>query len=379
MLNRADVTEFAPVERVEQKDIVERVAMVEQMPIVGQLADLIPDCFMILNRQRQIIYCNQAFMDMIGSDERSKVYGLRFGEAIGCLNAVAAPGGCGTSERCAYCGAINSVLESQKNAGQLTVAECNIMCDNNIAQNLRVWAQILPWEGDDYTVFIARDISDSQRRSMLEHIFFHDILNTIGGLKGIVELLERADEEKFDELIDFVYSASDTLIEEIKAQKDILEAESGDLQVSKVVVNSQTVLREVYKIYLKHEVARDKHLAIAPAGAEKAFVYSDPRLIKRIIGNMVKNALEASSLEETVTMGVKSDAGEVEFWVHNQDEMPEAVKMQVFKRSFSSKGHGRGWGTYSIKLLGENYLHGKVSFISDSSGTTFSFSLPLAN
>ena len=48
------------------------------------------------------------------------------------------------------------------------------------------------------------------------------------------------------------------------------------------------------------------------------------------------------------------------------------VQLQVFQRSFSTKGNGRGIGTYSIKLLSENYLNGKVGFTSSvSEGTVF--------
>ena len=38
--------------------------------------------------------------------------------------------------------------------------------------------------------------------------------------------------------------------------------------------------------------------------------------------------------------------------------MPDEVKAQIFERSFSTKGRGRGIGTYSIKLLTERYLEG---------------------
>jgi signal transduction histidine kinase len=44
----------------------------------------------------------------------------------------------------------------------------------------------------------------------------------------------------------------------------------------------------------------------------------------------------------------------------------------VFQRSFSTKGTGRGLGTYSIKLLTERYLGGRVWFESaEGHGTTF--------
>ncbi len=56
--------------------------------------------------------------------------------------------------------------------------------------------------------------------------------------------------------------------------------------------------------------------------------------------------------------------------------IPYDVQLQLFQRSFSTKGIGRGIGTYSIKLLTENYLKGSVNFISnENEGTLFTIEL----
>jgi signal transduction histidine kinase len=78
-------------------------------------------------------------------------------------------------------------------------------------------------------------------------------------------------------------------------------------------------------------------------------------------------------------MGSKSDEDQVQFWVHNPAHMPRDVQLQVFKRSFSTKGSGRGIGTYSIRLFVTRYLHGSVDFDStEDHGTTFRVRLPRA-
>ena len=52
--------------------------------------------------------------------------------------------------------------------------------------------------------------------------------------------------------------------------------------------------------------------------------------------------------------------------------MPEYVRAHVFQRSFSTKGSGRGLGTYGVKLLTESYMGGRVWFDSAAGeGTTF--------
>jgi signal transduction histidine kinase len=99
---------------------------------------------------------------------------------------------------------------------------------------------------------------------------------------------------------------------------------------------------------------------------------SDPALLSRVLTNLVKNALEASAVGEIVTLTCRSWGEFVEFSVHNPSVMPPEVRRQIFQRSFSTKGAGRGLGTYSVKLLTERYLGGTVDFDSvEGEGTTF--------
>lgn len=71
-------------------------------------------------------------------------------------------------------------------------------------------------------------------------------------------------------------------------------------------------------------------------------------------------------------MGCRTEGEFVEFWVNNPNVMPRTAQLQVFQRSFSTKGSGRGLGTYSMKLISERYLKGAVAFTScEEQGTTF--------
>ena len=69
----------------------------------------------------------------------------------------------------------------------------------------------------------------------------------------------------------------------------------------------------------------------------------------------------------------------VVFEVWNEGLIPEEVQYRIFTRSFTTKSEpGHGLGTYSMKLFGEKYLKGKISFHStDSTGTVFRYSLPI--
>lgn len=372
-------SEFAPAERADQNQLAAEIEQTGNLPLVNELTHIIPDAFVILNAHRQIVYCNQTLTDLLKVKDPKPLYGKRPGEALNCIHAAESAGGCGTTASCRYCGAVNAILDSQAAPGTLHTRECRMATGSgNVSVDLQVSAKTLALDGKFYTLLIARDIGEEKRKQVLERIFFHDITNTAGGIKGLIELMEDADEDEMKEFIHLAQNSSETLIEEIEAQRDLLAAENGDLKAEWHTLNSMDIIGSVMSVYKNHQVARGKSLAIDEQAQSQNFI-SDPRLLIRIIGNMSKNALEAESSGCKVNIGaIVIDENHLQFWVHNPSAMPENIKMQMFKRSFSTKGSGRGLGTYSIKLLGEKYLGGAVSFsTSKAEGTRFKITLPI--
>ena len=100
----------------------------------------------------------------------------------------------------------------------------------------------------------------------------------------------------------------------------------------------------------------------------------------RILLNMLINAFEASSPDDTIRFLHELKDGGIVFHVHNPQVIPSTIRARIFQRNFSTKGTlGRGIGTWSMKLLAEEYLHGRMIFASsESEGTTFSLLIPLA-
>ena len=131
-------------------------------------------------------------------------------------------------------------------------------------------------------------------------------------------------------------------------------------------------------LFTKNELSNDKSIRISD-NATDTLVVTDKTLLARVIGNMLKNALEASQKGDIIQMGCELDMDDdIRFWVSNQQFIPVDIQHQIFKRSFSTKGKGRGTGTYSIKLLTERYLDGSAEFsTSQNNGTVFSVTLPL--
>ncbi len=369
-------TEFAPAERASPREINAHFDGLSTTPLLHDLMRAIPNIVLILNQNRQIVFANERLLEHLEIQDIREILGQRPGELLNCIHAFETEGGCGTTRFCRHCGAVRAILQAQK--GHMDVQECRILRTDGRALDLRVWATPLTFNGERLMVFAVMDIEDEKRRAMLERTFFHDILNTAGIIRGTVELLPTVEEaETARQLQALLLSATRRLIGEIEIQNELVAAEHGELQLAYENIEARAFLHELARIYTTHKVAHKKHIQVSPVAEEVVF-QSDPRMLARVLGNLIKNALEASQPGDTVTLHCARAGATVRFMVHNPTVMPPEVQEQVFQRSFSTKGEGRGIGTYSIKLLTEHYLHGEVAFRSKpGEGTTFVVTYPL--
>jgi K+-sensing histidine kinase KdpD len=368
-------TEFAPAERAPQPEVHNLFELLAGVPLLGEILGSVPDALLFLNQQRQIVFANRATFCFLGIEPTTEVLGSRPGEALGCVHATQTDGGCGTTEFCQTCGAVQAILTAQQ--GNADVQECRIAIKDSFdAVDLKVSTAPFQYDGEPFTICAIQDISHEKRRRALERTFFHDVLNTAGGIQGYTDLLLESEPDEAPEIATKVSEVARHLIEEIESQRSLMAAEADELSVNLSDLRAKEVLEELAVAYRRHQVAMGKDIVVA-AESENVALRTDHALVLRVVGNMLKNALEASSAGETVTLGSSREQDQVELWVHNPGHMPRDVQLQVFKRSFSTKGSGRGIGTYSIRLFVTRYLQGTVEFeSSEDRGTTFRVRLP---
>ena len=153
----------------------------------------------------------------------------------------------------------------------------------------------------------VEDISHEKRVAVLQRTFFHDVLNTAGCIQGYADYLA-SDSASDPEVCQRLSSLSGQLIEEIQSQRDLLHAESGELKTQPVPLKAGQVLEELRNQYLKHPVAENRSISIGQSwdGA----IITDRQILNRVLGNMLKNALEATSPGGTVTLSC-IDSGDV--------------------------------------------------------------------
>lgn len=363
------LSSYAPAVRFNNGQLSQQSELIAENKILVEMINSISQMVVILNQHRQIVYANKSFIDFCNTNMET-VLGKRPGEAINCKNSLLSPAGCGTSEFCKTCGAVNAILESQK--GVRATKECNILTGDNQAFELEVTSAPFNLKHQDLTVFSITDISAQKRRQSLERVFLHDILNSAGGISGLSAIISEIDDlDEIKSLAQTLAGAAQNLVEEIKVQRELRTAEQGELKPELKPYQSLNILLDLKSIYCNHELNQGKPIIIHSKSKDEILM-TDVVLLKRILGNMIKNAMEINLPNDRIILKCEEDKDHLTFSVHNNSVIPIKVQPELFKRTFSTKGVGRGLGTYSMKLLGEKYLGGCVGFKSnEEDGTTF--------
>jgi signal transduction histidine kinase len=371
-------TGFAPAGRAAGEELNAEVASCLDNPVAQVVLEAVESYALILNEHRQMLAANAALYDALAREDPACFQGLRPGEIFGCVHVEEGPDGCGTSKACGRCGAVLTILAAQK-SGQAAEGECLLSAHADgkwDAREFHVRATPLQIAGHPFLVLVLRDISALKRREVLEQVFLHDLLNTLQGLRGWTELLQMSPESP-TAAAQKIANLSDHLTEEVMAQRLLLQAERGELNANRREIPLPDFFKELLPTILNHQCSAQRHLEIAPLPGGMT-IRTDSRLLHRILLNMTINALEATEPGGRVRIQAERENGGHRFTVHNPGCIPESVASQIFLRSFSTKGKaGRGLGTYSMKLLGENILGGQVGFQSTpGDGTQFYLFLP---
>jgi K+-sensing histidine kinase KdpD len=371
-------TFFAPALRSSIEEILKENEIIATQKLFSEIFGAMAGISAILNKNRQIVFANNDFLKFLGVNSIENVLGKRPGEVVSCINSTLEQAGCGTSQACKYCGAVNAIMESQKTNSKSS-RETRISSEiegKKISWDLNVTSTPITMANMTFYVLSLQDISNEKKLMALERVFFHDLLNTAGGLNGLLTILKMGtDPDEARDLIVKSEGASQAIIEEIVLYRQLRSAENGDIQVKIEKVNSVEFLTSTISRISYHDAGKGK-LIIIEDDSDNTDFQTDRILLQRVIINLLMNALEATPVNGVVKTGIKSVGEKILFTVSNSGVMTHEVQMQIFQRSFSTKGRNRGIGTYSIRLMTENYLRGKVSFVSNKKeGTVFTVEL----
>lgn len=370
-------THFAPAERA-TKETIQRQAALFAGSSTAQALDAVNDMVLILNTQRQAVFANKAILAVTGHDSRETLLGLRPGNIMDCMHNEEEPDGCGTTTACVFCGAVQTIIAGFE--GKPVIKECRLVrsIEGHLTDlDLRIKGTPISVDGEPFLVLAVQDIGHETRRRVLERTFFHDILNIAGGLRGIAQYVNESAPDHLREETSVLADSFETMVDELLGMRTLLAAENKELVVRPLTFSLQSFLSDLVHIYSRHPTAQGKVLNLTPG--QDCDLNSDPGILKRVLGNMIKNGLEASAEGDTVQVGHEQAPDAIRIWVRNTGVLSKQARVSLFQRSFSTKGPGRGLGAYSMRLFTEEYLQGSIDFVSSpEKGTIFTVTLPLA-
>lgn len=371
-------TFFAPPERSGGDELQAEIAFVSKNPILDGLLHSVSGLLAVLNEHRQILAVNDSLLEMLGIDDAKTTLGLRPGEALTCIHACEMPGGCGTSEYCSTCGAAISIVSSLAE-NQPVERECAMVTEKHgRKQDLFFRVRCVPLTFKDRRVLLLflQDISYQQRLVTLERVFFHDITNILSLITMTSDLLMLRADDRNKGMVEKLNKLSKRLENEIAIQRCLSQAGPLTYQPVFTFVSVPQLMQEIKDIYSSNPVSQNKRLTI-PDAVPAVLVKTDYSLLLRVLSNMINNAFEATEAGGEIRVWAEQPAGKIVFCVWNGSAIPGDIAKRVFQRNFSTKTSiGRGLGTYSMKLFGEDILHGSVDFTSsEADGTVFRFSL----
>jgi signal transduction histidine kinase len=373
----ARATDFLPAERAGSEELKRDLALTARSPVVGALLESWGGSLAILNRRRQIIAINTAYLELLGVAEASAVLGMRPGEAVHCRHAHDRAAGCGTGRACTTCGAAISIVSALQR-GEPCERECALTAaveGGTLELDLKVRAAPLQVEGRRFVILTLADISAEKRRAALERAFFHDLSNVVAGLCGASFGLDTLPPDELHDAAQDVQSLSNRISREIQVQRALADGQGrGYTPVSERVSLAQ-LAEAMRALFQYHPVAVHKILEITPAAGE---VWTDAFLLQRVLTNMLVNAFEATGPGGVVRLGLEQAEACAHLRVWSAAPIPPGVAERVFQRYFSTKpGLARGQGTYIMKLFGERFMGGQVAFTTSAeAGTSFSLALP---
>ncbi|MFC1523899.1 sensor histidine kinase [Thermodesulfobacteriota bacterium] len=370
---------FAPAMRTDRRKLKNQIGTISNSLVMSSLLKAVNGLLVVLNEDRQIVALNHAFLDSLGILDPEEALGLRLGESLHCIHSAEPPNGCGTTPYCVTCGATIAMMTAID-----TDSEDEQVCaltaeQGGVIEDICLLIKSKPLKVDEnrWILLYAQDITQQQFWATLERVFFHDMNNILNAIVGYSGLLALEFPQRME--VQQITNAATRLASEITLQRSLSQRKDLQYLARKEETSLKQIQQDVDLIVKGHSAAKNKNLKEVWPTKDRIFL-TDSMLVSRILGNMVINALEATEENGTVQLITQLETAHVTWNVWNNRFISSDVQRRIFQRNFSTKsGRGRGLGTYSMKLFGEDYLGGEVTFVStEHEGTTFTFRLPLS-
>jgi PAS domain S-box-containing protein len=204
-------------------------------------------------------------------------------------------------------------------------------------------------------IYTLRDVSADhlveQAKSDFVSSISHELRAPLTSIYGFAETLLRRG-ELFDEVqrqtfLSYIASESERLAGIVDALLDVAELDSGDLQVELARIDVARVVREVVESARLGESGKENgHEFVIDLAADTISAEADRDKLRRVLGNLVDNAIKFSPAGGKVTVAGRKNAGVVELKVEDEGVgVPEEERERIFRKFYRGSSSALSGGT----------------------------------
>lgn len=219
-------------------------------------------------------------------------------------------------------------------------------------------------------------------REHIDRITRHDLKNPLNALLGYPQLMlldENLTATQHGHL-EKMLTAGNEMLHMINSSLDLFKMEQGSYQYKPESVDMVIVIKRIlrdFRMLTDAYRVKVKLLVNGQEDEDMSFpILAEPSLSYSLFANLIRNAIEASAANDTITIAINDEGNNGVIAITNNGSVPEAMRERFFdKYSTAGKSHGTGLGTYSAKLMSE-VQRGHIAMQSDAQETTVTVTLP---
>ena len=230
-------------------------------------------------------------------------------------------------------------------------------------------------------VQLVKAEKDAAWREMARQVA-HDIKNPLTPIQLSVDLMKRARDEQSPEFGTIFERTVDTVRRQVDHLRDIasdFHALTGVGNANPTHFDAGALLDEVLE--LNAALCAEQGIALdceRPSGG--AHVFLDQSQLRRVLMNLVSNAIQAMPDGGELRCTVRAADGRLEIELRDEGEgIPDQVRPRLFEPYFTTRSTGTGLGLAIARRVIEE-MDGSIELVSNEPrrGTTARLSLPLA-
>ena len=215
----------------------------------------------------------------------------------------------------------------------------------------------------------------------------HDLRSPLTVISGVISFFssgrlgELTPEQK--NMVSMMERNTLSLIELVNDLLDSAKIESGSLKLELAAVEPASVAREVYE--MMRPLAEEKGIALELGVADELpQAYADRQKLRRVLVNLVSNALKFTPRGGRVAVRAAEEGEDVRFSVSDTgvgipaEDLPRLFDKYEQARSRATRSEkGTGLGLYITRQLVELHGGGIKVDSQEGKGSTFSFTIPI--